>query len=333
MENSQRHSTSTHIVEPPFAQVDAGRDLLLKIKVACPFGCNLQSGKVIIKDDSGADIKEIALAAFDGSVNESAEFAITAPNEPGEYRLTARFEDQTSSGLTPTDLTPGDVAPGDVAPESLACNNLEHEASSAQLSFVVKPHATSIAIWNVPSYVMGNDRFGIKVGVQCCAECNLAGQIIEVCNDEQVQLATATLGDEPLPATNALHWAEVELQAPDAEGLFNWTVRLPRPELALAHDEATQSFAFRVARAPEHVVTVEIVDKVEGNPIASAQVILHPYRGFSDERGIARIGVATGDYDLWIPKILKYRKFVKTVHVDGDIELRAELVAIPEDPS
>jgi hypothetical protein len=307
-ENIQRHSTSMSFAESFPTQVDAGGDMLLKFKVVCLSNCSLQNGIVKITDDSNAIIERIKLTSSDETSNGTATFAVKAPNAPGEHTWNAVYKGEKNAGLL-------------------------HEESSTQFSFVVKPHVTSMVVWDVPSPIQLNDKFTIKVGVRCSAECNLGGLDIEILDHTQALIATAKLSDIPMSEATPLHWAEVELRAPGAEGCYNWSVRFAKPDLALAHEGSCCEFAFVTVRPPEHVVTVQIVDQVEKTPVANAQVIMHPYRGFSDERGIAIVKVTQGEYDLWIPKNEKYMKFRMAVKVDGDTEIKAELKLIPEDPS
>jgi hypothetical protein len=306
-EEIQGHGTSTSIVKAIPAKVDAGNDVALKIKVACPSKCNLQSGKLRIVGDSGAILKEIELVSFDGTASETDEFVVKTPNNPGEYRWTAVFAAQEKQGIL-------------------------HEESSAPCSFIVKPHATSMAVWDVPSPIVLNNKFAIKVGVQCSAECKLAGRVVEIYDHEQTQVATATLNAAPLSATSALYWAEVDLQAPSTEGSFNWTAKFLKPDLELAHEQAAYPFAFGTVRPSECTVTVEAIDKEAKTPILDAQVVLHPYRGFTDERGIVKIEVARGEYALWISTNNKYRIFRTNIKVVNNMEVKAELVLIPDDP-
>ncbi|PYR23752.1 MAG: hypothetical protein DMF94_00365, partial [Acidobacteria bacterium] len=45
-EEPRTHLTSVALSRPPAAEVDAGTDIVLKIKVSCPYGCDLR-GRVI----------------------------------------------------------------------------------------------------------------------------------------------------------------------------------------------------------------------------------------------------------------------------------------------
>jgi len=193
----------------------------------------------------------------------------------------------------------------------------------------VVPHVTSMVVWDVPSPIVLNTKFKIKVGVKCAEECNLTRSVVEIYDHTQALVATGTLGGKSLLAINTLYWTEMELQAPDAEEQYNWTARFLRPELEVPHTEASHEFTFGTVQPPEHVVTVRVTDKEKKTPINHAQVILHPFTGFTDASGIARVGVATGEYKLWIPKIAKYDTWRMTVKVENDIAVQAELVLAP----
>ena len=81
----QAHETRASMVKAALAEVYAGSDIALKVKVSCPSNCNLQGGKVRIAADAAAVVKEIELVSFDGAANETAEFVVKAPTKPGEY--------------------------------------------------------------------------------------------------------------------------------------------------------------------------------------------------------------------------------------------------------
>jgi len=299
------HETSTSMVKAAPAELDAGTDIALKVKVSCPSACDLRGRMVkIIAQD--AVVKEIELVTFDGTGNETDEFAVKAPIKPGGYTWTAVFPAQEKEGIL-------------------------HEESSTPFSFIVKPHATSIAVWDVQSPIAFNDQFKIKVGVKCSAGCKLTDKRIEIYDQEGGKVATGTLGDVPWPATSALYWAEVELKAPSVEGYYTWEVKFPKPDLELPHEEASCTFAFGTARQPEHVVTVEVIDKNTKTPIKNAHVLLHPhsgypYRGYTDEGGVAKLEVPKGEYELYASKGNDYETFQTTVEVASDVTIKAELL-------
>jgi len=308
IEQVKAHQTSTYMVKAPPPELDAGTELALKVRVSCAEECHLQAGKVRIVDDEGAAVKRTELAEFDVAANETDEFALKAPIEPGEYTWTAFFAEQEMDGVL-------------------------HEDSSVPFSFIVKPHSTSIAVWDVPSPVGFNDPFRIKVGVKCSAECNLAGHKVGVYGQKGNKVAMAALGRVPWPGTSGLYWAEVELEAPGVEGYYSWSVKFPKPELQLPHEDASYKFGLTTARPPEHVVTVEAIDKDTKSPIGDAHILLRPergyaYRSYTDERGMARLMVPKGEYRLYVSGH-EYRTFQTTVEVASDVAVKAELLLAP----
>lgn len=304
-EESQAHETSTSMVQASPDELDAGVHIALKVKVSCPSACDLR-GKIVKIIDQDAVVQEINLTEFYGTVNETARLIVKAPTKPGEYTWTAVFPAQEKEGVL-------------------------HQESSAPFSFIVKPHhATSMAVWDVPSPIAVGDRFRMKVGVKCSADCNLTDKQIEIYDHEGSKVATEKLGHVPWPDTGTLYWVEVELESPGTEGYYRWTVKFPEPDLELPHEEASYQFAFTTARPPEHVVTVEVIDKDTKTPIKNADVLLHPYRGYTDEGGVAKLEVPKGEYEIWVSKY-KYKTFQTTVKVASDVAVKAELLVVPHE--
>lgn len=304
----QTHETSVSIVKAVPVVPYAGADMKIKIKVLCASKCNLQGNKVRIADGEGSIVKESALVSFDETGNETAEFVVKAPTNPGEYAWTAVFVASEKEGVL-------------------------HEECSTSFSFVVKPHTTSMAVWDMPSPIVFNTRFKIKVGVQCSAKCSLAGNAVEIYNHQGAKVATGKLGDTRWSDTGGLYWTEVEIHAPDLEGYFEWEAKFPKSGPELDHEGTRYTFGFRTTKPPEHVVMVEVVSKDTNAPIDHAEVILHPYRGYTDERGIARLMVPKGEYDLYVSAI-EMQTFQTSVKVSDDVTIRAELLLAPvEDTS
>jgi hypothetical protein len=199
------------------------------------------------------------------------------------------------------------------------------QESSTPFSFVVKPHATSIAVWDVPSpLVLGMD-FKLKVGVKCSVGCNLAGQEIEIYDHEGEQVATGVLGGVPYSDTLDLYWTEVALTAPATKGTYTWEVKLTKPDLELPHEGASFRFGFSTTKQPQCVVTIEAVDQETQSPVVHAHVMLRPYSGYTDDKGLIKLEAAEGEYKLYITKG-EYETFLAPVHIAGDVTLQAELI-------
>lgn len=298
------HNIALSMAKAPPAEVDAGAFIALQGRVSCPSGCDLRGKIVKIMTQDGVVAKEIRLVTFYGGAYETDRIVIKAPTTPGVYTWTAVFPAQEKEGVL-------------------------HQESSAPFSFIVKPHhATSMAVWDVPSPIVVGDRFRMKVGVKCSADCKLTDKHIEIYDHEGGKVATEKLGDVPWPDTGTMYWAEVELKSPGTEGYYRWTVKFPEPDLEPPHEAAAYTFAFRSARPPERVVTVEVIDKDTKTPIKNADVLLHPYRGCTDERGMARLMVPKGEYKLHVSKN-KYETLQTTVKAASDVAVKAELLVAP----
>jgi hypothetical protein len=304
---TQAHETSTSVVKSALAEVDAGTDIALEVRLSCSSACDLRGSIVRIVGEDTAVAKEVELTEFDGGVNETDEFVVKAPIKPGEYTWTAVFPAQEKEGVL-------------------------HEESSAPFPFIVKPHATSITVWDVPSPIAMGDEFRIKVGVKCSAACKLTGEEVEIYDHEGAKVATGRLGDVPSSGASQLYCAEVELEAPSIESRYRWTVKFPEPDLEVPHEQASCTFAFGTARQSEHVVTIEVIDKDTKTPIKNADVLLRPhkyrgsaYRSRTDDGGVARVSVPKGDYQLYVSGDGK-DTFQPAVQVASDVTIKAELL-------
>jgi hypothetical protein len=203
-----------------------------------------------------------------------------------------------------------------------------HEETSAEFSFVVVPHEASVNVWGLPSAIAAGERFRFKVGVKCSAGCKLAGRKLSIFDHEGAQVAEAQLVDDVWPGTSALYFAEVEALAPLQIGDFEWRVETPGSD-EVPHAAGSCSFAVKIVIPPDHEVTVEAFDSEQQTPVKGAHVLLHPYRAFTDESGVARVKVAGGRYTLVVSGF-RYVAYEGVVDVTDDVTIRAELTSEPE---
>ena len=136
---------------------------------------------------------------------------------------------------------------------------------------------------------------------------------------EGAAVATGTVSGDIWPGTTALYFSEVEVSAPDAEGLYTWSV---------THADECASFGIRVVNRPDYLVRVETVDRADQSPLAGARIVMHPYRAVTDERGIAGVRVAKGTYTLFVSQT-RYITVGVPIEVDADVTARAELDVEP----
>jgi hypothetical protein len=338
-QDMETHPTATTLVKAPSGEFDAGTEMPVVVEVACSLRCDLQGQLVRILDEDGLVVKEMELvsheepapdqvssvelppetlssdaspsadASSNRAVYRTEEFQVKAPIQPREYAWSAVFPAQEKDGVL-------------------------HETSTASFSFVVKPHSTSMTVWDIPTPVGQNEKFTIKAGVLCSAGCALAGTKVQVFDERGTRIATGTLNEAPWSNAGPLYWAEIPLQAPDTIGLCDWSVKFAQPEDGMAHLESGASFAFMTAKPPEHVVTVQVVDKDKGTPVANADVALlliggAPYRARTDANGMARLYVPKGKYKLGVV-MMDYKDYQATVEVQGDATFPVQFVYYPD---
>jgi hypothetical protein len=286
------HQTSISMVKVPLAEVTAAADIALKVRLSCPSPCDLRGNKIRVMNQEAVLADGIEVSEFDGSASETGEFVVKAPKEPGACTWTAVFPAQEKEDVL-------------------------HEECSVPFTFVVKSHTTSMAVWDIPFPIVPGAKFKLKVGARCSVGCNLAGKEVELHNPEGAIVATGALSDAPYSDKVALHWAEIELQAPDKEGYHALTAEFPKPELELPHEGASHNFGFPTVKPSEHAVTVEVMDKETNTPIEDAEVYFGssgpPYRDRTDERGMVTVELPKGQYELVVsvsekmPKGVQYR--------------------------
>ena len=306
-EAPRTHSISLALGRPPAAEVDAGTDIVLTVKVSCPHGCDLRGRVINVTAPDGTVVAASRLAEFSEHVSETPEFAFVAPDEVGEYSWSVVFPEQESDSLV-------------------------HPQGSLPITVRTMAHDTSLAVWSVPSPIVIDHPFRIQVGATCSAGCDLRGKEIEVCDETGARIAHGNLGDTPWDGTRALYWTEVELTAPDHEGATTRSVRFAPTELPLPHDCAAARFGFETVKPPQHSVKVKIVQKDTGTPVEEAQVRLGLYFAYSDPAGLAHVATPRGTYSLDVLKT-GYETRSRVLEVNGDVTVEVEVEAIPpEDP-
>ena len=304
-EKARAHPTTVALSRPPAAEIDAGTDIVLQVKVSCPHGCDLRERMIDIIAPDGTVAASSRLAEFANNVNETAEFAFTAPEEVGEHSWTVVFAEHRAEGLV-------------------------HEQGVRQVTVRTLAHDTSLAVWGVPSPIVIQDPFRIQVGATCSAGCVLSGKEIEIFDEIGVSIARATLGETPWDGTRALYWTEVDLVAPAREGSTSRSVTFAPTELRLPHGGASARFGFETVRPPQHSVAVKIVQKDAGTPVEDAQVRLGVYFAYSDANGVATVAMPEGTYSLDVLKT-GFEAPSQVLDVHGDVTVEVEVAAVPQE--
>jgi hypothetical protein len=149
---------------------------------------------------------------------------------------------------------------------------------------------------------------------------------LSIYDQEGTRAATAKLGGDVWPGTEALHFAEVEARAPLEAGSHQWEAKIAGWDAELPHAAGSFPLTVRVVSAPDCEVTVKAVDRETQTPIKGARVVMHPYRAVTDGNGIAKIKVTRGPYEILVSGS-KYVPASTSVEVTADMITCAELDA------
>jgi hypothetical protein len=194
----------------------------------------------------------------------------------------------------------------------------------------MEPHATRIVVWDTPSAVECGAAFKLKVGVKCAEECGAAARRVEICDEQGSSIASAAVGEAPLVGTGALHYAELELNAPTAAGLHAWEAHTAEVVDAatgrITHAAASTGFRVRTVPAPDCLLRVVAVDARSRLPVPGAKVVVHPYHARTNLDGVAELRVPKGAYRLFVTGRDRF-PFRADGELDGDLTIRAELDA------
>lgn len=210
-----------------------------------------------------------------------------------------------------------------------AGSTVAKDQASETVSSTSVPHSTSIAVWDVPSPVIVDRPFTVKVGLKCVGACRLAGQPIVVRDEGGHAVGEGRAGEGPWGGTRALFGAEVTLPAPAAEGMHSWTVTFDGTTSDPPHAGASAAFSLRTAGPPEHQITIVVINQATAAPLADVQVRLGVYRAATDTRGRANLEVSTGSYGLSLWKV-GYVAQSQTVEVTASATLQVEVACAPD---
>src|SRR5439155_18343730 len=200
---------------------------------------------------------------------------------------------------------------------------IDHDESPPNSS-AVKPHETSLAIWDAPSPLVFGRSSKMKVGVRCSSGCALTGQQVQIQDAAQHPVGEGKLGPAPWPGTAGLYWTEVDVVVPPIEGMHTWTARFAATNQETPHLGASSNFTVITVKPPEHRVTVEVLQQDTKSAIEAGEVRLGVYRTLTDTGGIAYLDVAQGTYDLNVWK-LGFDLVTQAVEVREDLTIKLEL--------
>jgi len=162
------------------------------------------------------------------------------------------------------------------------------------------------------------------VGARCTAGCDLGGWELGVYEQNGACVVAAKLGRKVWPGTDTLYFAEVQTSAPPAAGSHQWEIQFAGRDGEPPHAAGSYPVGVCVVTAPDCEVTVRVVDRETQAPLAGASVVMHPYRGVTDESGNAQVRVAKGQHDMLVSG-RGHMPVCNGIEVTGDVVVRVEL--------
>jgi hypothetical protein len=295
------HCTCTVEVSPD--EVDAGADITLKAQVTSSLRHGLRGARISIRNNDGIELAQADLTETDDDAYTSDDIVLAAPCVVGEcvYRAVVIAADKDGAW---------------------------HDQASAEVRFIVTPHAAELNAWDVPHAIVAGARFKFMAGIRCSAGCCLAGRTLRIVAEDGAEIGSANLGQDTWPGTDALYVAEIEGEAPPAPGAYRLEVRIAASETQLPHAAGALAVVLKVVSAPDCEVAVEAFDRENQAPIKGARVVMHPYRAVTDDKGVAKLKVTKGHYDILV-SASKYVPVSTNAEVAADMTTRAELDADP----
>ena len=268
------HRVTLTLVDPFPLEVAAGASVITRVRASCPAGCDLR-GALVRLEGSGSSLAEAGLEPTEAAGGVEAALTWKAPGVVADWTGTVALSELPS----PTQRA------------------FRHEASALDVHCRVLPHATSLAVWSAGSPLKGST-FPVTVGAKCACGCSLAGQLVEIVDEDGERVGEAKLEQAPRPGTSSLYAADLMLAAPARTGVFSRWARFAGSSLELPHDSAAATFTFRCLEPPQHTVTVRFAFEGIDPRRHGIEVRIGPYVAFTDESGVARVGVPDGVHEL-----------------------------------
>jgi hypothetical protein len=308
--NAQTHShdeTDTLLIDVAPQEVAAGAELTLRAAARCVPMRDLRGISVQIYDQDGASIGQIEFDELDGATNTTDALTLHAPIKVGSYTWRAEISA---------------AAVGKPGGAPLTCF----------FNVTSVAHQAHLLAWGAPSAIAAGTEFKVTLGLKCSGGCSMAGRRIEIYDEAQNLITSVPMSEQVRAGSSGLHETEITLKAPSEICRQQWEARIAIDKTDPPHPATSAKFGLNIVAAPEHLVTLDVIDAETRSPIEGATVLMHPFRAMTDENGRAKVQVCKGDYTVWI-SAPKYEAVCKYVDVTQDFATKAELMQEPpEDP-
>ena len=184
----------------------------------------------------------------------------------------------------------------------------------------------SLAVWDVPMPAVAGDKFAIKIGAKSSSKRKLAGTRVEVLDTAGAVVASATLGDTPLPGTEALYWTALDGPAPRDRAVADYSVRLaPENEAAVP-----TRFSISIAAKPAYRLTVTVTERDSKEALDGVEIRVGPFHARTGKDGRAELRVSRGDFQIQLWRTAHIAD-PQPLRVGRDESLELTMVHVPEE--
>jgi hypothetical protein len=276
--------------------VDAGAYFTLQAAVTCDPPQDLRTRHLSIRDPNGNEISQLVLTEFEEGKNCGSAVLI-APAEPGPAQLMVWLTADPDINLA--------------------------EDICAPVRLDIPAHASSVVVWGVPPAIMMGENFTFYAGLRCSANCSLKERPLEVRDEKNRILATATTG-ATWRDTQALHYTKITLTAPKSLGTASWKVYAPSTGLEVPHSIGVTIFPVTTVLAGQYKISIKSINSVTKQVIPGAQVVAHPFRAMTDSNGNATLSLPGGEYRVSV-KAVGHEPYIVEGMVKNEMKIIATL--------
>jgi hypothetical protein len=188
-------------------------------------------------------------------------------------------------------------------------------------------HKTSLAVWDVPMPVVAGEKFPVKVGAKSASGSTLSGARVEVIDSAGAVVASGKLGDAPLPDTEALYWAALDVPAPPRQQMAEYSVRFVASQ---GGEAAAARFSVAATAKADHTLTVAIKERDTSQALDGVEVRLGAFHARTDKSGHAELRVCEGEYQLRLWRTAHIAQ-PQPITIGGDASLELTMVHVPEE--
>lgn len=299
------HQLTISLDEAFPGEVIAGTKIDVVLRLSCSDGCDLNHAHIsIINFNANPSTRNLTQSEPQACI----KCELTAAKQAGTSNWKIQFPQQELAGFM-------------------------HEATEINLTSLILPHRTSIAVWNIPSPSLGSS-FKVAVGVKCSAGCDLSGKQVEIKDESGLRHGAGVLGTRPRPGTEALYETELCLNAQTHLGIFPYIAFFAADNMKCEHHAAIGRFSIRTLEPAEHIVTVRFLRENTDIALSNIDVWIGEYKALTNESGVARVHVPRGDFELsTVSSHIESQSVAIVVREDMTVELQAIAKALVDEDS